>query len=246
LKSITMGQPATIPRSEGIGSQSLSLRGLRLVTSRVEATTRENQRHFRAGELAIKRAIDVFLACLVILALFPLIAAVAGAIKVDSRGPVFYASPRVGRKGAVFTCYKFRTMRPDADFFKPGLRLRNERSGAFFKMHDDPRVTRLGRWLRRYSLDELPQLWNVLRGEMSLVGPRPHPLDDVARYNPGDRRRLDCTPGITGLWQVTARNDPSFRRCVVLDLEYIEHWSLGLDFQILAKTFSAVLSGSGQ
>ena len=194
----------------------------------------------------MKRAIDVFLGSLAIIALFPVFVAVAGAIKVDSRGPVLYASPRAGRRGAVFTCYKFRTMRPDADFFKPKLRSRNERSGAFFKLHDDPRVTGVGRWLRRYSLDELPQLWNVLRGDMSLVGPRPHPLDDVARYSVEDRRRLDCSPGITGLWQVTARNDPSFQRCVLLDLEYMNRWSLLLDFQILARTFSAVLNGSGE
>jgi lipopolysaccharide/colanic/teichoic acid biosynthesis glycosyltransferase len=157
-----------------------------------------------------------------------------------------YRSTRVGRNGALFTFYKFRTMQADADATKEELRLRNERRGAFFKMVDDPRVTRLGRWLRRYSLDELPQLWNVLRGEMSLVGPRPHPVDDVARYELEDLRRLDCTPGMTGLWQVTARNDPSFQRCVALDLEYINRWNLRLDFQILAKTFSAVLNGSGQ
>lgn len=241
-----MGQIAAIPPSESIGSERPPAHGLTLVFSRATATAHESQRNFEPAELAAKRATDVFFGSLAIIALFPLIAVIAVAIKLDSRGPVLYASPRVGRKGAVFTCYKFRTMRPDADFYKPGLRLRNERLGAFFKMHDDPRVTRLGHWLRRYSLDELPQLWNVIRGEMSLVGPRPHPLDDVARYEIEDLQRLQCTPGMTGLWQVTARNDPSFKRCVLLDLEYIERWSLRLDFQILARTFSTVLRGSGQ
>ncbi len=240
-----MGHPATIPQAETVDSESLRKSALTLVAPPV-TTAQGHQCKLETRKLAMKRAIDVFLASLAVIALFPVFAGVAAAIKVDSRGPVLYASPRVGRKGAVFTCYKFRSMRPDADFFKPKLRLRNERTGAFFKVHDDPRITRVGRWLRRYSLDELPQLWNVLRGEMSLVGPRPHPVDDVARYDVEDRRRLDCTPGITGLWQVTARKDPSFKRCVLLDLEYINRWSLRLDFQILAKTVSAVFTGSGE
>jgi lipopolysaccharide/colanic/teichoic acid biosynthesis glycosyltransferase len=175
----------------------------------------------------------------------PLMCAIAVAVKLDSTGPILYGSVRVGRKGRSFTCYKFRTMCPDADCTKAKLRLLNERRGAFFKLKNDPRVTRLGHWLRRYSLDELPQLWNVLRGEMSLVGPRPHPLDDVARYEPEDMHRLDCTPGMTGLWQVLARNDPSFKRCVALDVEYINRWNLLLDFQILGKTVSTVLRGNG-
>lgn len=202
--------------------------------------------HPSARALVLKRVMDILLGGAAILVIAPLLCAVAAAIKLDSPGPVLYRSARVGRKGVPFTCYKLRTMWPDADFFKPALRSCNERSGAFFKLHDDPRVTRVGHWLRRYSLDELPQLWNVLRGDMSLVGPRPHPVDDVARYGPEDFRRLDCTPGLTGLWQVTARQDPSFERCVLLDLEYMQRWSLRLDLQILARTFSAVLNGSGE
>jgi lipopolysaccharide/colanic/teichoic acid biosynthesis glycosyltransferase len=132
-----------------------------------------------------------------------------------------------------------------ADELKEKLITRNEREGAFFKMNQDPRITRAGRFLRCYSLDELPQLWNVLRGEMSLVGPRPHPLDDFAHYHLDDLRRLDVTPGITGLWQVTARRDPSFQRNMALDLEYIEKWSLWLDLRILYRTISTVLQGSG-
>ena len=133
----------------------------------------------------------------------------------------------------------------NADAMKAGLRSENEREGPFFKIVRDPRITRLGRILRRYSLDELPQLWNVLTGEMSLVGPRPHPLDDCQFYLPQDLRRLDVTPGITGLWQVTARRDPSFQRNMALDLEYIERWSLTMDMRILYKTIFVVLQGTG-
>jgi lipopolysaccharide/colanic/teichoic acid biosynthesis glycosyltransferase len=136
-------------------------------------------------------------------------------------------------------------MDANADKLKELLRATNERQGPFFKMVDDPRVTRAGRFLRRYSLDELPQLWNVVRGEMSLVGPRPHPLDDFERYDLGDLQRLDVPPGLTGLWQVTARRDPSFERGLALDLEYIRTWTLWRDFQILYKTISVVLHGSG-
>jgi lipopolysaccharide/colanic/teichoic acid biosynthesis glycosyltransferase len=133
----------------------------------------------------------------------------------------------------------------DADALKQGLRKRNQREGPFFKITDDPRVTRFGRILRRYSLDELPQLWNVLKGEMSLVGPRPHPLDDFSGYAIEHLPRLDVTPGITGLWQVTARRDPSFEAGLNLDVEYIHRWSLGMDLRILLRTAGAVLRGSG-
>jgi lipopolysaccharide/colanic/teichoic acid biosynthesis glycosyltransferase len=133
----------------------------------------------------------------------------------------------------------------DADELKERLRERNQRRGAFFKITDDPRITLAGRFLRRYSLDELPQLWNVLIGDMSLVGPRPHPLDDFSAYSIEHLPRLDVTPGITGLWQVTARRDPSFQAGVDLDLEYIRRWSLGLDLRILLRTAAAVLRGSG-
>jgi lipopolysaccharide/colanic/teichoic acid biosynthesis glycosyltransferase len=136
-------------------------------------------------------------------------------------------------------------MVPDADALKNELRGRNEREGAFFKIGNDPRITRLGRLLRRYSLDELPQLWNVLLGDMSLVGPRPHPVDDVSQYELHHLQRLDFVPGITGLWQVTARRDPSFERNVALDVEYIKNWNLWLDVRILCKTVSAVFEGSG-
>lgn len=199
-----------------------------------------------AAGLALKRVMDVLGAGVILAASSVLLAVIAGLIKLDSRGPVFYAAPRAGRKGRRFRCYKFRTMVTNADRLKEQLRQTNERLGPCFKMADDPRITRVGRYLRRYSLDELPQLWNVLRGEMSLVGPRPHPLDDVAAYELEHLARMDVTPGMTGLWQVTARRDASFERGMELDREYIRTWSLGLDLRILLRTFAAVVYGSGE
>ena len=196
-------------------------------------------------QLAGKRTADVVLAFGTLLVLAPLLLLIAVVIKLDSPGPALYRAERVGQRGRRFDCYKFRTMRPQADAEKGSLRSLNQRQGAFFKIPNDPRVTRVGHFLRRYSLDELPQLWNVLRGEMSLVGPRPHPPDDVEAYSVEDMQRLDFVPGITGLWQVTARQDPSFKRSVALDIEYITHWSLLLDLRILCRTVGAVLQGSG-
>jgi lipopolysaccharide/colanic/teichoic acid biosynthesis glycosyltransferase len=204
--------------------------------------------HFRIVQAiarGVKRAMDISLSWVALVSLAPVLAFIGTVIALDSAGPVLYRSPRVGKNGRRFLCYKFRTMVANADAIKEELRVLNERQGPFFKISDDPRVTRVGRMLRRYSLDELPQLWNVLRGEMSLVGPRPHPLDDFERYAPEDSRRLAVTPGVTGLWQVTARRDPSFRRNVQLDLEYIAKWSLVLDLQILCRTIPAVLRGTG-
>jgi lipopolysaccharide/colanic/teichoic acid biosynthesis glycosyltransferase len=134
----------------------------------------------------------------------------------------------------------------NADELKNSLRQHNERQGPFFKISCDPRITRSGRFLRKYSLDELPQFWNVLKGDMSLVGPRPHPLDDFQRYDLDHLRRLEVRPGITGLWQVTARKDPSFQTNMRLDLQYIEGWSVWLDLKILLKTLPAVIQGGGQ
>jgi exopolysaccharide biosynthesis polyprenyl glycosylphosphotransferase len=199
-----------------------------------------------APTLLLKRVLDIVGASLVLVTLSPLFALIAALIKLDSRGPVIYAAPRAGRKGRPFRCCKFRTMVHNAEDLKDELRARNERTGPFFKITGDPRITRVGRFLRRYSLDELPQLWNVLRGEMSLVGPRPHPLDDFAGYEIGHLGRLDVPPGITGLWQVTARRDPSFHRSIELDRQYIRNWSLGMDLRILLKTLGAVVGGSGE
>jgi exopolysaccharide biosynthesis polyprenyl glycosylphosphotransferase len=198
-----------------------------------------------AGPLLIKRWLDVSLASLGLLLLGPMLLLLAALIRLDSLGPALYAAPRAGRKGRRFRCFKFRTMVRDADLGREELRARNEREGPCFKLREDPRITRLGRWLRRYSLDELPQLWNVVRGDMSLVGPRPHPLDDCARYDLDHLRRLDVTPGMTGLWQVSARQSSSFRTNFQLDLEYIENWSLGLDLRILWATLAVVVRGTG-
>jgi exopolysaccharide biosynthesis polyprenyl glycosylphosphotransferase len=195
--------------------------------------------------LGCKRLLDVALATAGLVLASPVMLAIAVAIKIDSRGSVLYRAPRAGKKGRPFLFYKFRTMRPDADQLKATLLNRNERQGPIFKISNDPRVTRLGRFLRRHSLDELPQLWNVLTGDMSMVGPRPHPVDDFRRYKPEDLRRLDVTPGITGAWQVAARRDSSFDRNMILDVEYIENWSFGLDIRILLQTFSVVLRGTG-
>jgi len=196
--------------------------------------------------LRLKRALDVTVAIIALLLLSPLVALLAMIIRLDSPGPAFYAALRAGRKGRPFRCYKFRTMVRDADARKHELRERNERHGPFFKIAGDPRITRAGGFLRRYSLDELPQLWNVLKGEMSLVGPRPHPLDDFSAYAIEHLPRLDVIPGMTGLWQVTARRDPSFQAGVDLDIKYIRRWSLSLDLKILLKTVAVVLHGSGE
>jgi lipopolysaccharide/colanic/teichoic acid biosynthesis glycosyltransferase len=198
-----------------------------------------------AAGLVVKRLIDVLGAGVALIFLLPLLAAIAALIKMDSAGPVFYCAQRAGRKGRRFPCYKFRTMVRNADDLKSALRHNNERSGPIFKIAGDPRITRLGRYLRRYSLDELPQLWNVVRGEMSLVGPRPHPVEEVAQYEIEHLARLDVTPGITGLWQVTARRDPCFQRGLELDREYIRTWSLGLDTRILLRTVLEVVHGGG-
>ncbi len=198
-----------------------------------------------ATGLIVKRLLDVAGSCAGLVMLSPLLAAIAWLIRLDSPGPVLYAASRAGRKGRTFRCFKFRTMMRDADKLKDELRCSNQRSGPFFKIADDPRITRVGRFLRRYSLDELPQLWNVLKGEMSLVGPRPHPLDDFAAYQIEHLARLDVTPGITGLWQVMARRDPSFEHGMELDREYIRTWSLTGDLRILGKTLLAVAAGSG-
>jgi lipopolysaccharide/colanic/teichoic acid biosynthesis glycosyltransferase len=195
--------------------------------------------------LAFKRTVDVIGASLALTFLSPLLLAISGLIKMDSPGRILYRAQRVGRKGRLFRCYKFRSMVSDADQLKGRLRQNNQRSGPCFKIVRDPRITRLGRLLRRYSLDELPQFWNVVKGDMSLVGPRPHPVDDFAAYEIEHLARLDVTPGITGLWQITARKDPSFERGMALDREYIRTWSLGTDMRILLKTVLAVVQGSG-
>jgi exopolysaccharide biosynthesis polyprenyl glycosylphosphotransferase len=195
--------------------------------------------------LFVKRVFDVAFCFVAMVLSLPLLAIFAIWIKLDSAGPALYRSRRVGKKGRLFTCYKLRTMAVNADQLKESLRDYNEREGPFFKIEHDPRITRLGRFLRKYSLDELPQLWNIFRGDMSLVGPRPHPVDDYQQYSLDHLRRLNVKPGLTGLWQVTARQNPSFETSMMLDLKYIEDWNLILDLKIIGKTCLIVLNGDG-
>lgn len=200
---------------------------------------------FPRGAFVLKRVIDVVVCCVALVLCAPLMLVIALLIKVDSPGPVLYRSQRVGRKGRTFTCYKFRTMVDKAERLRRGLEHRNERDNILFKISDDPRITEVGAWLRKYSLDELPQFLNVLAGDMSIVGPRPPLAVEVERYDVSHLRRLDVLPGITGLWQVEARQDPSFDAYISLDTAYVENWSLMLDLRILARTVGAVLSGTG-
>ncbi|MGB6524381.1 MAG: sugar transferase [Candidatus Acidiferrales bacterium] len=195
--------------------------------------------------LFLKRMTDVVGAGVGLILLSPFLILIALAIKIDSPGPFLYRSCRMGKKGREFSCLKFRTMVADADDKKDDLRHLNEREGPFFKISNDPRLTRIGGFLRKYSLDEMPQLWNVFKGEMSLVGPRPHPLDDVKNYTLEHFRRLDVTPGITCLWQTEARGDPSFEKNIALDSKYIENWSYLLDLKILLRTLPVLLKGTG-
>jgi len=205
-----------------------------------------HRKDFPIGGILVKRVLDITVSSIALVAGLPAMLAIAIAIRIDSVGSTLYKAQRIGRKGRAFPCYKFRTMVSNADSLKLSLRRQNQRSGPTFKISGDPRITKLGHILRRYSLDELPQLWNVLKGEMSLVGPRPHPLDDFAGYEIEHLARLDVMPGMTGLWQVTARRDPSFQAGMKLDIEYIRRWSLGMDLRILLKTAAVVLRGSGE
>lgn len=188
---------------------------------------------------------SITVAALALLALAPILAIIALGVKLDSPGDVLYVDKRIGRKGRTFNCYKFRTMVANADQLLAHLAHKNERDGILFKIANDPRITRFGRRLRKHSLDELPQLYNVIRGDMSLVGPRPPSVYEVQQYNPSALRRLEVLPGLTGLWQVEARQDPSFASYISLDIAYIENWSLLLDLRILVRTVGVVVTGTG-
>ena len=229
----------------------------RLHATKTESTTERTSAHVtpqvfstlyreRSASLQFaKRLFDLFIGTLCLTLLSPVFLIIALLIKLQSPGPVFYASPRVGRHGAIFICYKFRTMVVDAEAMKAKLSHLNERSGVLFKIARDPRVTPLGRLLRKYSLDELPQLFNVMEGNMSIVGPRPSIESEVAQYQPDELARLAVHPGITGLWQVMARQEPSFERYISLDLQYVREWSLWLDTKVLFRTVNVVLGGTG-
>jgi exopolysaccharide biosynthesis polyprenyl glycosylphosphotransferase len=197
-------------------------------------------------QLLLKKLIDVCGSTILLLAATPLLLIVALLIKLDSTGPVFFRQERVGLHKRRFQLIKFRTMVEGADRQQPLLEHLNEADGPVFKIKDDPRMTRLGKFLRRFSIDELPQLFNVLKGEMSLVGPRPLPVRDVERIAvQWHKRRLSMKPGVTCLWQVNGRSNVSFDHWVQMDLEYIDNWTLGLDLKILLKTLPVVLKGAG-
>lgn len=195
--------------------------------------------------LRVRRAFDVIFASSVLVLLSPLCLIIAAAIKVTSPGPVIFRQRRAGLHGRQFRMLKFRSMVVDAEAMKPHLVAFNEMDGPAFKMSKDPRVTAVGRVLRKTSLDELPQLWNILLGEMSFVGPRPVIVEEADRYEPWQRRRLSMPPGLTCLWQISGRNDLPFEEWMRLDLQYVDNWSLWLDLKIACKTIPAVILGRG-
>jgi exopolysaccharide biosynthesis polyprenyl glycosylphosphotransferase len=204
-----------------------------------------HRRNPRTIALILKRVVDIALSLVALTAVFPLMVAIACFIRMTSEGPIFFVSERIGKRGRVFPCFKFRTMVKDAEKLKKNLTAMNERDGILFKVSNDPRVTRLGRFLRKYSLDELPQFFNVLRGEMSIVGPRPPIASEVEKYDLEHFRRLEVLPGLTGLWQIQARQDASFAKYIALDTAYVENWSFWLDLKILVRTAEVVVRGTG-
>ncbi|MDO8950960.1 MAG: sugar transferase [Actinomycetota bacterium] len=213
------------------------LAGVPLITVRSVSLSR--------GNLAAKRIFDIGAASLGVLVGLPVWAALALGIKMESRGPVFYRQERVGRDGKTFGMFKFRSMCHDAEARLAELKHVNEATGPLFKMKNDPRVTRIGAWMRKFSIDEFPQLINVLRGEMSLVGPRPPLPGETVQYTPEHWRRMEVPPGMTGLWQVSGRSSLTFEEMVRLDLYYIENWSVGFDMSLIMRTVPAVLFAKG-
>jgi lipopolysaccharide/colanic/teichoic acid biosynthesis glycosyltransferase len=200
---------------------------------------------FDGIDFALKRTFDIVVSLVLLLVLSPVLAACALAVALTSRGPMLYRSWRPGIGAVPFACVKFRTMRIGSERLQADLESVNEATGPLFKIREDPRLTPVGRFLRRYSLDELPQLINVLRGQMSLVGPRPLPQRDFDQLEDWHKKRYLVLPGMTGLWQVSGRSELDFDDLVRLDFLYLERWSVGLDLAILLKTIPAVLSGKG-
>ena len=224
------GWPVTIPQASVLAPGVMPFE-----------TPRPDGIYLRAG----KRVLDVIGAAVALLLLAPVIGVLALIVRATSRGPVFYRSTRIGRGGRAFTFYKLRSMVKDADLKRRHLSHLNEADGPVFKIARDPRITPVGRFMRSTSLDEVPQFWNVLRGDMSLVGPRPPIPEEVAQYEPWQLRRLDVRPGLTCLWQISGRSRIGFQEWMRLDLEYIKHQSLRLDLTILLRTIPAVLSREG-
>jgi exopolysaccharide biosynthesis polyprenyl glycosylphosphotransferase len=196
-------------------------------------------------QMALKRLFDIVSSAVALWMLLPLLGAVAALIKLTSRGPVFFKQQRVGLHGKPFHMLKFRSMVVNAEELKAKLEKQNEQTGPVFKMKNDPRITRIGRFIRKYSIDELPQLINVLRGDMSVVGPRPPVPQEVMKYEAWQRRRLSVRPGLTCIWQVSGRNQISFEQWMYLDMQYIDHWSLSGDINLILQTIPVVLTGRG-
>lgn len=242
LKVVTAGVPSSRGAEPASATADEAVRHLDGLDRPLFAVREPGHRH---GAFVVKRLLDLVAAALFTVILSPLMLVIAVAVKITSPGPVLYVSPRVGVGQRPFPCYKFRTMCADAPQRQAALEARNEAEGCIFKIAADPRVTPVGRILRRTSLDELPQLFNVLRGQMSLVGPRPLPLRDVDLMQDRQRKRHVVLPGITGLWQVSARGDLSGDEMLALDLHYIETWSLRGDLAILARTVRAVFGSKG-
>jgi exopolysaccharide biosynthesis polyprenyl glycosylphosphotransferase len=230
-----------------VSSSLVDTAGDRITVRPVDGLPMMHVEHPRliGGRRLVKAVFDVSVAALLLVLLAPVFAAIAVVIKVNSRGPVFFRQVRVGRGGELFRMYKFRTMHADAEQRLHKMAAQNEFGDVLFKIRQDPRVTRPGRLLRRHSLDELPQLINVLLGEMSLVGPRPPLSSEVEQYPQDMRRRLVVKPGMTGLWQVSGRSDLSWEDSIRLDLRYVENWSLTVDLVILMRTAMVVMRGSG-
>jgi exopolysaccharide biosynthesis polyprenyl glycosylphosphotransferase len=230
-----------------VSAALVEVAGPRLSVEPVESMSfvRVDMPKFSGAAMVLKAITDVVGSSLLLILLGIPMLLMALLIRRGSSGPAIFKQQRVGLDGRIFWCWKFRTMYADADAQRAALRAAHGGDGATFKMAEDPRVTPIGRFLRRFSLDELPQLVNVWRGDMSLVGPRPHPMDDVERYDDFAVRRLRARPGMTGLWQVSGRSDLSWDEAVRLDLYYVENWSLSMDFVIMASTVSAVVTGRG-
>jgi exopolysaccharide biosynthesis polyprenyl glycosylphosphotransferase len=200
---------------------------------------------FTGARRIVKGAIDRSTAATLLVVLVPFMACIAVSVALTSKGPVIFRQRRVGQNGRQFGLLKFRTMRYDAEGARPSIEHLNEHAGILFKIRRDPRLTPVGRFLRRFSLDELPQLANIVRGQMSLVGPRPPLPSEVERYGSDVHRRLLVKPGLTGMWQVNGRSDLSWEESVRLDLYYVDHWSVGLDLILLSKTLVNVIRGRG-
>jgi exopolysaccharide biosynthesis polyprenyl glycosylphosphotransferase len=195
--------------------------------------------------LILKRTFDLVVGAVMVLLALPLMGVIALAVRLDTPGPILYRQVRVGKHGKEFACFKFRSMVSNADDLRSQVAELNESTGPLFKIRNDPRLTRVGRFIRRYSLDELPQFFNVLRGEMSLIGPRPNLPKEVAQYQEWMKKRLSVSPGLTGLWQVSGRSNLTFDEMVLLDIYYVENWGLGLDISILLRSVPAVLRATG-